>query len=81
MDIRGGLGESTTGGELDAHCTLVDHDWVYRQVYTYELGGLSRFVRSQATPERVALADRIHDWARAPMCALRLLERAPATTT
>ncbi len=65
----------------DARCRLVDHDWVYRQVYTYELGGLSRFLRGYAAPELVARADHIHDWARAPMCGLRLVERHPGSTT
>jgi hypothetical protein len=65
----------------DALCTLVDHDWTYRQIYTYELGGLSRFLHGYAAPELVARADHIHDWARAPMCGLRLVERHPGSTT
>ena len=34
-------------------------------------------VRSGVTPDLVAGADHLHDWMRAPMCALRLVARAP----
>lgn len=77
---RGGLAGLSGRREQDARSRIVDHDWVYRQAYTYELGGLSRFVRSYAAPALVARADHIHDWARAPMCGLRLVERGAGTT-
>jgi hypothetical protein len=79
VDVRGGLAGLSTHGDDDARCKVADHDWVYRQVYTYELGGLGRFVRTCATPALVARADHIHDWAGALMCGLLLLERRPRT--
>lgn len=72
LEAIGGLERVSRSGDTEARCQLVDRDWVYRQVFTYDLGGLARFVRSQAAPELVARADRIHDWAQAPMCGLRL---------
>jgi hypothetical protein len=57
----------------------MDHDWVYRQLFLYDLGGLSDFARRVATPDLLAGADHIHSWARASMTALRLVERAPGT--
>ncbi len=81
LEIRGGLDGLSSHGVQDARCKLMDHDWVYRQLFLYELGGLSEFMRRAATPDLLAGADRIHDWVRAPMTALRLVERAPATVT
>jgi hypothetical protein len=81
LEIRGGLDGLSTHGEMDARCKLMDHDWVYRQLFLYELGGLRDFVVRSATPELLAGADHIHDWTKAPMTALRLVERAPGTVT
>ncbi len=81
IEVRGGTEGLSQYGEEDARCKVVDHDWVFRQLYLYELGGLARFVRSRATPDLVAGADRIHDWIRAPMAALRLVDRASDTVT
>lgn len=79
LEVRGGLEGLSTHGEEDARCTLMDHDWVYRQLFLYELGGLSDFVRRAATPDLLVGADHIHDWAKAPMTALRLVERRAGT--
>jgi hypothetical protein len=81
IDVRGGTEGLSTWGEDDAQCTIIDHDWVYRQLYLYELGGLARFLRSRATPDLLAGADHIHDWVWAPMCAFRLVARAPDLVT
>lgn len=81
MEVRGGLHGLSAHGETDARCKLMDRDWVYRQLFLYEMGGLSDFVRRCAAPDLLAGADHIHDWARAPMEALRLVERAPGTVT
>jgi hypothetical protein len=81
LEIRGGLDGLSVYGDGDAVCKLMDRDWVYRQLFLYELGGLSEFVRRVATPDLLAGADHIHDWARAPMTAFRLVERAPGTVT
>jgi hypothetical protein len=81
LEIRGGLDGLSIHGEQDARCKLMDRDWVYRQLFLYELGGLDTFVRRVATPDLLAGADHIHDWVLAPMTALRLVERAPGTVT
>jgi hypothetical protein len=79
LEVRGGLAGLSMRGEQDARCKLMDHDWVYRQLFLYELGGLSDFVRQAATPDLLVGADHIHNWAKAPMTALRLLERRAGT--
>ena len=81
IEVRGGTHGLSHHGEADAIAKIVDHDWVYRQLYLYELGGLARFVRTGVTPDLVAGADHLHDWMRAPMFALRLVDRAPDTVT
>ncbi len=81
IDVRGGTDGLSAWGEHDARCKIIDHDWVYRQLYLYELGGLARYVRTHATRDLLDGADHIHDWARAPMAALRLVARAPALVT
>ena len=79
VEIRGGEDRLTGVDPEDAKLKVVDHDWVFRQVSLYELGGLSHFVRRTASADLLAGADRIQEWARARMGAFRLLERAPAT--
>jgi hypothetical protein len=79
LEVRGGLAGLSTHGEQDARGKLMDHDWVYRQLFLYELSGLSDFVRRAAAPDLLVGADHIHDWAKAPMTALRLVERRAAT--
>lgn len=81
LEVRGGLDGLSVHGDQDALCKLMDTDWVYRQLFLYELGGLSRFVRRVATPDLLAGADHMNDWTRAPMSALRLVERAAGTVT
>lgn len=77
IDVRGGTDGLSEWGVDDAQCKVFDHDWVYRQLYLYELGGLARFVRSRASPELLARADHLDGWVRAPITALRLVARAP----
>lgn len=81
IELRGGEGELPGVDELDAKCKVMDHDWVYRQVFLYELGGLHDFLRRRASADLVAGADRIREWARAPIGAYRLLDRAADVTT
>ncbi|MDO9456599.1 hypothetical protein [Nocardioides sp.] len=47
--------------------SLMDHDWFYRQVLLWEEGALGEFLSRSATPDLVAGADRIAEWAAAPM--------------
>jgi hypothetical protein len=57
----------------------LDHDWVFRQTYLYEFGGLQHFLRHNAAADLVAGADRIHEWARSRMRGLRFLRETPRT--
>lgn len=72
IEVRGGRDRLPGFDDVDARARVIDHDWVYRQLYLYELGGLAFFLHHVATRDLVAGADRIHDWARAPLRALRL---------
>jgi len=81
IETRGGPGTLRGVDEVDARCKVIDHDWVYRQVQLYELGGLDHFVRRVASPDLVVGADRMHDWARAPMGGFRLLNETGRTVT
>ena len=81
IEVRGGEGELPGMDRMDAKCKVMDHDWVYRQVFLYELGGLHDFLRRRASADLMAGADRIREWARAPMGAYRLLDRAADVTT
>ena len=78
---RGGPGGLEGVDRVDAQCKVMDHDWVYRQVFLYELGGLEHFLRRLATPDLLVGADRIEDWARTPMGAYRLLAESPGLLT
>lgn len=65
------VGEPENGGPFDA-CQLMDHDWVYRQLVLYELGGLQHFLDHVASRDVLEEADHVQGWARAPMGAFRL---------
>ena len=58
----------------------MDHDWVFRQLHLYEFGGLKHFPDG-ASADLVSGADRIQQWATAPMGGFRLLGSQPATVT
>ncbi len=76
---RGGPEALRGRDELDARTKVLDHDWVFRQVHLYELGGLDHFVRRVASPDLVVGADRIQEWARTPMGGYQL-ERTSRTS-
>lgn len=65
------------GDQFDRRVKTMDHDWVFRQVLLYELGGLRHFVSHVASRDLLAGADRIDEWARAPMGAFRLVCEEP----
>ena len=81
IHVRGGPSTLRGVDQLDARCRVIDHDWVFRQVSLYELGGLQHFVSRVGSPELLANADRVRDWARAPMGGFRLLREQGRTTT
>lgn len=74
--------ESLTGvDERDARVKVMDHDWVFRQLWLYELGALEHFVRRVASPDLLAGADHIDEWSRAPMGAFRLVSESSRSST
>ncbi|WP_323792210.1 hypothetical protein [Nocardioides sp.] len=63
----------------DEWTRIVDHDWVYRQVHLFELGGLDAFLADGASADLVAGADRVHEWVNAPMGGFTYLGASGAT--
>lgn len=74
IDLRGGVHLLQGVDQLDALCHVKDHDWVYRQVFLHDLGGLRHFLRHGATPDLLAGADRIREWVGASLGGYRLLD-------
>ncbi|MEU6136063.1 hypothetical protein [Nocardioides sp. NPDC047086] len=75
LDVRGGPDPGRD--REDDRIQILDRDWVYRQTFLYDLGGLEAFLRHHASGDLIAGADRIWEWARAPMRGVRLLGREP----
>lgn len=78
---RGGEAALSGVDDIDARAQVLDHDWIFRQVFLYELGGLQHFAARVASADLLAGADRIHDWARARMGAFRLVQESPRSLT
>jgi len=72
IETRGCAASLECRDDLDARIKVMDHDWVFRQLFLYELGALEHFVTRVASPDLLAGADHIHDWMHAPMRAFRL---------
>lgn len=73
-------GSPTLGGsEAHERTQTIDHDWVYRQVHLFELGGLEAFLADGASADLIAGADRVRDWARAPMGGFTFVGAGSAT--
>lgn len=77
---RGGLLALPGTDSIDRRCKVMDHDWLFRQLFLHEYGALRRFLDETAAPDLVGRADRIREWADAPIRALRLLASEPAPT-
>jgi hypothetical protein len=75
MEVRGG--PDPDRDREDDRIRIMDRDWVYRQTFLYDLGGLEAFLRHHAAGDLIAGADRIWEWVRAPMRGVRLLGREP----
>lgn len=73
LDVRGG--PHPDHDREDDRIQILDRDWVYRQAFLYDLGGLEAFLRHHASGDLIAGADRIWEWVRAPMRGARLLGR------
>lgn len=78
IELRGGLAALPGVDGVDAVSRVTENDWVYRQLHLYDRGGLAVFLRRGAAADLVAGADRVQEWASAPMRALRLVGREPA---
>jgi hypothetical protein len=81
VHTRGGPSMLRGVDAIDAKAKVMDHDWVYRQSFLYELGGLDHFVRRVASSDLLAGADRIDEWARTPMGAYRFLTESRRALT
>jgi len=81
VELRGGRDQLPGVDEADAHGRVVDRDWVYRQLFLFELGGLEFFTRKVASSVLLAGADSITEWSRAPMGGYELVEEGTAITT
>ncbi|MFC5177895.1 hypothetical protein [Nocardioides taihuensis] len=79
VELRGGVDRLPGLDAADAEAKVVDHDWVFRQLLLFETGALGSFLRGSASPALLQRADRVEEWARAPMGAYRLRRRTPAT--
>ena len=66
-EVRGGLAALPGADAADAHGRVIDHDWVYRQLFLYDLGGLDLFVREKASSTLLARADSVREWGRGAM--------------
>lgn len=75
VELRGGRSALPGRDGTDKVSRVMDNDWVYRQLYLYELGGLVGFLRRHASADLVVGADRIREWADARMRALRFVSR------
>lgn len=81
VELRGGRASLPGGDPRDALCKVMDHDWVFRQLHLYEFGGLRHFLARRASADLVSGAERIQEWAAAPMGGFRLLGSQSATVT
>ncbi|GAA2147134.1 hypothetical protein GCM10009844_24060 [Nocardioides koreensis] len=79
--VRGGPDMVRGADDFDRRVEVADHDWVFRQLFLYELGGLDHFLRRVAAPGLLAGADRIDEWAATPMGGYRLVEETPRELT
>ncbi|MDZ5622011.1 hypothetical protein [Nocardioides bizhenqiangii] len=78
-DVHGGLGHVRRPSGEDPRIKVLEHDWVFRQCLLYELGGLASYLR-RVPLHLVTGADRVDEWARAPMGGYRFVERGSAVT-
>ena len=78
-DIHGGWDHVRRPAGEDPRIKVVDHDWIFRQVALYEFGAIKRFLR-HGSPDLIAGADRIHEWARTPIGGFHYVERRSAVT-
>lgn len=84
FDLASSVSPSQLDGQwndIDRRVEVMDHDWLFRQMFLYELGGLAYFLSRVASADLVAGADRIHQWARTSMGGFRLLREQAQSLT
>lgn len=79
IELRGGLAGLPGVDDVDRQVKVNDHDWMARQLQLYDLGALEAFLSTAATPDLVASADRIEEWAFAAMGGFRYLGASGGT--
>lgn len=77
----GGFDPSRYRDDFDLRTKVMDHNWVLRQAFLYDLGGLRHFLAGVASPDLVAGADDISDWVETPLGGFQLLEETPRLLT
>lgn len=77
----GGFDPSRYRDDFDLRTKVMDHNWVFRQAFLYDLGGLRHFLAEVASPDLVAGADHVSDWVETPLGGFRLLEETPRWLT
>lgn len=79
--LVGGSGRGEDVDELDLRAKTLDHDWAFRQALLYDFGGLRHYLERVASPDLVAGADRIRDWAETPLGGYQLLRETASRLT
>lgn len=77
----GGFDPSRYRDELDLRTKILDHNWVFRQAFLFDLGGLRHFLDDVASPDLVEGADHIGDWVQSRMGAYQYVEGTPQRLT
>ncbi|GAB2874570.1 hypothetical protein GCM10027026_26570 [Myroides odoratimimus subsp. xuanwuensis] len=81
VDLLGGTAGLPGVDQTDRNCQVMDHDWVYRQVHLFELGGLADFVHRVASRELIREAEDMKGWLQAPMGGYRLVGTQQGSVT
>jgi len=77
--FRGGMEGLPGVDDIDARCKVMDHDWVFRQRFVYDHGGLQHFVRRGAQAGLLARAGDMSPWLQARMSGYNLVEQSACT--
>jgi hypothetical protein len=75
----GGFVANRYRDDVDLRTKILDHNWVFRQAFLYDLGGLRHFLDQVASADLVAGADHIAEWAETPLSGFQLMGETPRT--
>jgi hypothetical protein len=81
VELRGGRDRLPGRDDADAMGRVIDRDWVYRQLFLYELGGLDRFLRAHPSSPLLSRTASVHEWARTSMGGYQPVGSTPASVT